>query len=371
MVACARLSYAKMPVVIQRVARPRRSLWGLLLTGALIMVLMSVILLPCVVAETTSAPRSNSPEQVTGSPRRGIVTTMANLRASPSMQSEVVATIKDGMPVEILMETERWYRVKSEEGLEAWIGKSLVLVEPAPRKKATAVPRIAVQPEIKDSPASAPVVADAATVSGERRSEDTVDQADQQDLAFSLAISEDAPSLSPEGVESSWSIDAILPYVQRLEAYVIPALIGVLILSIALHFRAAWQLRRAMQEMELILNIVEEIYANGMLARSGGSGAMQKAMPRGTTPSESPVIEFSSVERAVLQAMSDQREVQEGELTKILAEKGFASVLVKAVIGNILRKTRATGLPWVNVRYIQGRYRYQLRSEGVSDLSEG
>jgi hypothetical protein len=38
---------------------------------------------------------------------------------------------------------------------------------------------------------------------------------------------------------------------------------------------------------------------------------------------------------------------------------------MKAVIADILRKTSAVGLPWVEVLYAQGRFRYRLRQKGV------
>jgi hypothetical protein len=82
-----------------------------------------------------------------------------------------------------------------------------------------------------------------------------------------------------------------------------------------------------------------------------------------------PVFEFSPIERAVLEALSDQHEVQEGELSKVLDEKGFAGTLIKAVIGAIVQKTGTAGLPWVEVHYVQGRYSYRLRPEVVSSHS--
>jgi hypothetical protein len=284
------------------------------------------------IPEISDVPHTDSLEQRSGSPRHGLVATISNLRASRSVQSEVVAIAKLGMPVEIVTETERWYRVKTS--------------------------------------ASTTEIGEASTLPGEPQPENT---ADSQNLGLSSAVLGDTPLILIEGLGARWSFDAILNHVQGLSIYVVPALVLLLALSLALQLRAARQLRRAMQELGEIFDIVEEIYANSPLARTGVRGAIQTAMPRGTsaTRSESPVIEFSSVERAALKALSHQREISEGELANILAEQGFTGVLVKAVIGNILRKTRATGLPWVEVRYIQGRYRYQLRSEAVPSLSDG
>ena len=73
--------------------------------------------------------------------------------------------------------------------------------------------------------------------------------------------------------------------------------------------------------------------------------------------------EFSPIERAVIQALSHHREVQERELAGTLTQQGFSGILVKAVIAGIMRKTQTTRLPWIETRYTQGRYSYKLRSE--------
>ena len=83
-----------------------------------------------------------------------------------------------------------------------------------------------------------------------------------------------------------------------------------------------------------------------------------------------PEIELSAIENTVLEALSDQREVQEPEIGKLLEERGLAGVLIKAVIGGIIRKTGMAELPWVEVRYAQGRYSYRLRPEAVPKPSE-
>jgi hypothetical protein len=370
MVADARLSNAMMPSAIWWGVASRSSLRAWLLIFALLLELMSFTLPRYAVAETTDPPRPIPLEHVTGFPKRGSVTTMANLRSSPSMQSEVVSIIKDGMSVEILAETGRWYRVKTEEGLEAWIGKSLVLVEPTPRKMPSPVSGTAVQPEMQDieeSPSPAPVMGDASAQTSTLRSEDTPDQ---QNAGVSLGLPEEAPPISLKGAEFNWSIDGIFPYVQGLEAYVIPALVIVLILASSFQLKAARQLRRAMQEMGLILDIVDGIYANGILARTSGSETMAKSLPKRTSgpQPETPSLQFSALEHAMLQVMADHREIEERELTEALAAKGFAGVLIKAVIGEMIRKTKATGQQCIDVRYAQGRYRYQLRREHVSAL---
>jgi len=127
-----------------------------------------------------------------------------------------------------------------------------------------------------------------------------------------------------------------------------------------------------MREMGQILDIVEEIYAGDRLARtSDGSIILHpitaEALVQQPLP---PGIEFTPIEHIVLEGLSDQREVQEAELGKILNEKGSSGVLIKAVIGDIIRKTTAIGLPWVEVHYVQGRYRYRLRHETGPNRSE-
>jgi hypothetical protein len=116
---------------------------------------------------------------------------------------------------------------------------------------------------------------------------------------------------------------------------------------------------------------VEEIYAGGMLVRTNDSGTMLNPMTAEVPAQQPPPpgIEFSPTEYMVLEALSDQLEVQETELGKILDEKGCTGVLIKAIIGDIVRKTEMIGFPWVEVRYVQGRYRYRLRPEAVPNLS--
>jgi hypothetical protein len=144
-----------------------------------------------------------------------------------------------------------------------------------------------------------------------------------------------------------------------------------LMLSIALQVRAARHLRRAMQEVGQILGLLEEIYAGGALARTNDSAAMRQPMTAEALAQQPLLqgIEFSSTECMVLQALAEQPEVQEPELGKILDEKGFKGVLIKAIIGDIVRKTGMMGLPWVEVRYVQGRYRYRLHPEAAPNLN--
>jgi SH3-like domain-containing protein len=328
---------------------------------------LTVAILPWqTLAEIPSALPTNVPEQAMEPPRRGIVTLMANLRASPSTQSgEIVTVVKEGALVEILAESERWYRVRTDDGVEAWIGKRLVLLQREPLKEPRARPAAVVQPDIIENPvASAPKL----DVIAESRSENTPEQ---QGLAASSAAPLEEHHVPPDMPEIGWFLDAILPHVQALGAYFIIALAIVLVLSIALQLRASRQLRRAMQEMAQIVDIVEEIYTGGTLVRTRDTVAAMNSMPPEVSARQGPrpVFEFSAIEHAVLEALTDQHEVQERELGKILDEKGFAGMLIKGIIGDIVRKTGAAGLPWVEVRYMLGQCSYRLRPEAVSNLS--
>ena len=365
-----RLSFVNMSGMILRLPIPRSHPCRLLPACALLILLVSGILPGHAAAQTSDAPRVDGPDQRSDYPRPGIVTTWSHLRTSPSVQSEVVAIAKVGTPVEILTETERWYRVKSAEGVEAWIRKSLVRLEPAPPKVPTATPERVEQPALIEPFAPTTASAEASTDLNEAQPENT---ADSQNLGLSLSVLGDTLLIPIEELGVGWSLDALLRRVQDLSIYVVPALVLLLPLSLALQLRAARQLRRAMQQVGEIFDIVEEIYANSLMTRAGDRRAIRTVTPRGTSAHrfDSPALEFSSLERAALEAMSRRREISEGELAKILAEQGFTGVLVKEVIANILKKTRASGMPWVEVRHIQGRYRYQLRSDAMSSRGEG
>jgi Bacterial SH3 domain len=332
----------------------------------LIIALLSITGQRQAVADPTSAAPPSAQEPVTGSLPRGIVTTMANLRAAPSMQSEVVAVAKDRMPVEILAETGRWYRVRTEDGLEAWIGKSLVVIESTPLKTRTTVSTKTDFPEtspLKDVPTAPPMRIDPPPTTDEDPPAPPA-AVPAWETNLTPPQSESVAFFSVEQGEASWSVDTLLMYVRSLEAYLFPSLLLILTLAIVTQLRAARQLRRAMYEMGLILDIIEDISAQGFFAQTEGSQALPHGARRAASvmPVQGPTVEFSPVERAVLQALSHQREVPEGELADILTQQGFSGTLVKAVMAEILRKTKATGQPLVGVRYTQSGYTYQLRS---------
>jgi hypothetical protein len=195
---------------------------------------------------------------------------------------------------------------------------------------------------------------------------------EQQGSGASAPAPLDESHLPRDMTEAGRFIDVMLSHIQSLGGAVVIALVIVLVLSIALQLRATRQLRRATQEMGQILDLVEGIYADGALTRAPDSDAARLPLPADASAHQPPrpLIEFSPIEHAVLEALSNRRVVQEGELGKILEEKGFAGVLIKAVIGDIIRKTGTAGLPWVEVRYTQGRYSYRLRPKAVPTLGE-
>jgi hypothetical protein len=122
-----------------------------------------------------------------------------------------------------------------------------------------------------------------------------------------------------------------------------------------------------MQEVAQLLDIVEAIYAGDRVPWRNDHGAL---IDTGTGPalakkSPPPGHEFSPLEETVLTALAEHPEIDEAELGKLLAERGATGVLIKAIVGDIIRKTGALGLPWVEVCYVQGRFRYRLRSAAV------
>jgi Bacterial SH3 domain len=317
-------------------------------------------------AETTSAVLSHTPEQSPGVLRRGVVTLLSNLRASPSMHSEVVAVAKERTQVQILLETGRWFHVRTEEGVEAWIYKPLVLIDQESIKGPSGTPKVPAPSDSTETAFPAPATPE---VFVEVQATST---AEEPESDASPAAPIDEPDVLPQVTRAVWFLDTWLSHLRGPMAYVITALCLMLVLSITLQLRSARQLRRTLQDMAQILDVVEAIYSAGVLARTGDSGTALPPMPAEALAHQParPGIEFSPVESAVLEALADHHEVQETELGKVLAEKGFTGVLIKAVVGDILRKTGIFGLPWMEVRYVQGRYRYRLRPEAMPNLSE-
>jgi hypothetical protein len=319
-----------------------------------------------VAAETTGVPLSSPPEQTTEGLRRGIINAKSKFRTSPSMQSEVIAIAKEGTRVEILLETERWLHVRSESGVEAWIYKSLVHIEPEPLKATSDTLVGIVQSDIMELLYVSAAKANISIESG------LGSTPAPQDLDASSAPTIDEPRVPPETIETGWLIKVFPVKHPRPEVYVIVSLVIALVLSIALQLRGARQLRRATQEIGEILDIVEEMYADATstLVNERSTTMPPMAVEASTQKILRPLSEFSPIEQAVLEALSDQCAVQEGELGKILHEKGYAGTLIKAIIGDIVRKTGTAELPWVEVSYAQGQYSYRLRPEAISNLSK-
>jgi hypothetical protein len=117
-----------------------------------------------------------------------------------------------------------------------------------------------------------------------------------------------------------------------------------------------------------IIDLVEEIYTASTGVRTPAGQTALTPMPSEVVVASlpQPAAELSALERAVLEAIAARREVPEGELAKIVEEKGFPGVLIKAVIGDIVRKTATEGMPWVEVRYADSRYLYRLRPAEVT-----
>jgi Bacterial SH3 domain len=359
------LSSPKILYAVLQLTAPKSCTWASLWTWVMVIALVVTILPWQAVAETTSPALSPTLEQAPGALQRGIVTIISNLRASPSMYSEIVAVAKEGTRVMIVLESGRWLQVRSEEGVEAWIYRPLVRIEPEPRHSPSATPGAMSASDLTETASAAPTTPD---VLAESPTENIL-EGPGSDVSSAPPVAE--LLIPPQVTWTTWVSDTWLSHLQGRAAYIIIALIMMLVLSIALQVRAARNLRRAMQEVGQILDLLEEIYAGGALARMSDSGAPLHSM---TAEALAPRpllhgLEFSPTECIVLQALSDQPEVEETELGKILAEKGFKGVLIKAIIGDIVRKTGMMGLPWVEVRYVQGRYRYRLHPEAAPNLN--
>jgi SH3-like domain-containing protein len=332
-----------------------------------ILISLTAAILPWqTLAETTSTALSYTLEQTPGPLRRGIITRLSNLRASPSIHSEIVTVAKEGTRVQILLESGRWFHVRSDKGVEAWIYKPLVLIDRESIKDPSGTPEAAAPSDLAET---ALAVAATPEVFVEFQAASPPEEPESE---ASPAAPIDEPEVLPPVTWVAWFLDAWLSHLRGPAIYVIIALGLLLVLSVTLQLRSSRQFRRTLQDMGQILDLVEEVYGTGVLARTSDSSAALPPMPAEDLAQQPgrPGIEFSPLEYAVLEALSDQREVQEAELGKVLAEKGFTGVLIKAVIGDILRKTGIFGLPWMEVHYAQGRYRYRLRPEAMPHLSE-
>jgi hypothetical protein len=330
--------------------------------------LLVMVLLLCssgAAIEWIASPTVKVEEEPRRSPNRGIVLLSANLRDAPSMQSEVVGVAREGTLLDIFEEKGSWFRVKVEGRVEAWIHKSLLRVEPMrpepePLRPASSdpVPPANVGAFAEPSPPVVLPLLASETPPPREKPPDTVL------IAQPIAAAEPAPSTP--GFEFPALFDVIAAYVQGSGGYFLAGLVVILIVSIGLQLRAARQLKRTMREMNHLLEMVETLQAESPAAPVlSPQPEVALAHPSRALPSHpAPMIPFTPVERAVLDTIAEHGELHERELGKILASKGFSRVLIKAVIGDLVRKTAVDGLPWVEVRYAQGRYTYRLRGQG-------
>ena len=68
-------------------------------------------------------------------------------------------------------------------------------------------------------------------------------------------------------------------------------------------------------------------------------------------PFRDSVIEFSTVEQAVLRTLANQGELSEPDLRSALGHQGISQFLPEAVVADMIHKTNGDGRPWLNVRY--------------------
>jgi hypothetical protein len=206
----------------------------------------------------------------------------------------------------------------------------------------------------------------------------------------SLAAEQPAASAFPP--DDRTSIDF-----RDLSGYLLAALLASLVAVIGLQLRTARQLKQTRHEVDQIAHhpapaqqqtpstSIFSQQAEGTLEPKGISQASttrsvskQAQRAEGSQHAVVPVpphadiarlpdlpVELSPLERAVLKAIYGHEEVQEGELRKTLENRGFPGVLIKAVIGDIMRRTGSDSPPWISVSYAQGRYTYRLQLHNV------
>ncbi|MGH8057541.1 MAG: SH3 domain-containing protein, partial [Candidatus Entotheonellia bacterium] len=232
--------------------RERGTIWALFFA----------LILPVTTPVTSAAVEGNSPavpvvEQTGEAPRPAVVKGNANLRAAPSMEGNILAIAKEGTVVQILEEASRWYRVKTDDGTEAWIYKALVLVlqMPAGSLSSRAPQPVAPTPtqppgaSAERQPPPAPEQTTPSTtppLEQERPPSSPVPQA--------TPVSEPVPPVRlrqdpPQPVQPSGSA-SVNRYVlfQGVNGYLTGALVLVLLVTIALNLRTSRQLKRAMRE---------------------------------------------------------------------------------------------------------------------------
>jgi SH3 domain-containing protein len=224
-------------------------------------------------AETAGGPLSHSSEQAVETLRRGTITTKSKLRTSPSMQSEVIAIAKEGTQVEILMEAESWFQVRTAASMQAWIYKPLVHIEPEPSKTASDPPLGTMQPDTMELLFASATMPDESIISISEISTDFLGSG-------ASATAPPGEAAIPQAISvPGWFIEVILAHINSPAAYVISALIIALMLSIALQLRGAKHLRQATQEIGQILVIVEEMYRDAAMTPANDVDTAQLPTP--------------------------------------------------------------------------------------------
>lgn len=312
-------------------------------------------------AEIGSTPTTAVDEAQGKSQLRGVTLLSANLRDAPSMQSEIVVVAREGALLDILEERGQWYRVRTEAGVEAWIHKSLLHPTPvhlAQESHRASAPSTPILVHISRSPASLgadpPVASEPIALPQELSAPPLL-------LAQPLGV--DEPSAPAPEAAFLHLLALIATHVQENSGYFLAGLAVILIISTGLQLRAARQLKQTTRDVSQILDLVEAIQAESLSEPAlNMTPATAMAPPSGAVPSASWAMrELTPVERVVLDAITKHGEVHERQLGHILEEKGCPPRLIKAVIGDLVRKTAADGLPWVEARYTQGRFVYRLR----------
>jgi hypothetical protein len=286
---------------------------------------------------------------------RGVTLTRANLRQAPSIQSEILAVAKEAALLEVLEEGGAWYRVRTEAGVEAWVHKSLLRLQQVPLEQEP--PRLAV-PTASPTYLSLPVISPAAVATPYPISEAPAPW--HEPSAPSLMaqpLDVDEPYAPPLPLTFPVALQLILGHLQGTSSYVLTGLAVVLIFSTGLQLRAARQLKRTMRDMDHIIEMIEAVQAETPAAPARSA---PPAIP-------GPALPLSPVERIVIETIAEHGELDEHELRKLLEEKDFPRVLIKTVIGDLIRKTAADGLPWVEASYAQGRFTYGLRVQQRPD----
>jgi hypothetical protein len=166
-------------------------------------------------------------------------------------------------------------------------------------------------------------------------------------------------------------------------------LAAVLFLVIGLHLRMSRALRRVTHQVEQIaprpISEAEGVVTDPaihqfaeILQSSSAETAVRSSditppapMPQDRSVTIVPIqdlpVELSPLEWAVLTALHERGELAESELRAELGQRGFAGVLLKATMSELVAKTRVDGRAWVRVRYAAGRFSYRLQLDDTPE----